>query len=164
MEKCFISFFKQSKVKRINYFVENNEIRSDNAEIVELFKTYFDKIVGNLGINHNLESVQESFKDILKAFDDFKNKLFLKSSKNTIVKKMLFRKKKTLQKMSSFFFSRAPTHHSFTFNLWFVYELKHKVDLSKTMSGIFHFRFRLVFVKCIFLFNKMHGLFDFKTS
>ena len=45
------------------------------------------------------------------------------------------------------FHSRAPTHHSFTFNLRFLYELKHKVHLSKTMSGIFHFRFRFVFIK-----------------
>ena len=29
-----------------------------------------------------------------------------------------------------FFLSRAPTHHSFTFNLRFLYELKHEVRLS----------------------------------
>ena len=46
-----------------------------------------------------------------------------------------------------FFLSRAPTHHSFTFNLRFLYELKHKVRLSKTVFGIFHFRFRFVFIK-----------------
>ena len=61
-----------------------------------------------------------------------------------------------------FFLSRAPTHHTFTFNLQFLYELKHKVRLSKTV-WIFYFRFRFVF-KFIFLFNKMHGLFDFKTT
>ena len=56
--------------------------------------------------------------------------------------------------------SRAPIHHGFTFNLQFLYELKHKVRLTKTVCGIFHFRFRFVF-----LFNKiMHKLFDFKTS
>ena len=44
------------------------------------------------------------------------------------------------------------THHSFTFNLRFLYELKHKVRLSKTMCEIFHFRSRFVFVKvCIFV-------------
>ena len=52
--------------------------------------------------------------------------------------------------MSSFFLSRAPTHHSFTFNLQFLYELKHKVRLSKTVCGIFHFRFGFVFVKVYF--------------
>ena len=29
-----------------------------------------------------------------------------------------------------FFLSRDPTHHSFTFNLRYLYELKHKVGLS----------------------------------
>ena len=45
-------------------------------------------------------------------------------------------------KNAPFFLSRAPTHHSFTFNLQFLNELKHKVHLSKTVCGIFHFRFR----------------------
>ena len=50
-------------------------------------------------------------------------------------------------KNAIFFLSRAPTHHSFTFNLRFLYELKHKVRLSKTVCGIFHFRFGSVFIK-----------------
>ena len=50
-------------------------------------------------------------------------------------------------KNSLFFLSRVPTHHSFTFNFRFLYELKHKVQLSKTMCGIFHFRFCSVFIK-----------------
>ena len=50
-------------------------------------------------------------------------------------------------KNTLFFLSRAPTHHSFTFNLRFLYELKHKVHLSKITWGIFHFRFRFVFIK-----------------
>ena len=44
-------------------------------------------------------------------------------------------------KNALFFLSRAPTHHSFTCNLWFSYELKHKVRLSKTMRGILHLHF-----------------------
>ena len=62
-----------------------------------------------------------------------------------------------LKKMSSdkingaknalFFLSQAPTHHSFTFNFRFLYELKHKVRLSKTVCEIFHFPFRFVFSK-----------------
>ena len=40
------------------------------------------------------------------------------------------------------FLSRALIHHSFTFNLRFLYELKRKVYLSKTVCGIFHFQFR----------------------
>ena len=45
------------------------------------------------------------------------------------------------------FLSRAPAHHSFTFNLRLLYELKHKVCLSKTVTEIFHFRFLFVFFK-----------------
>ena len=37
------------------------------------------------------------------------------------------------------FLSRVPTHHGFTFNLRFLYELKHKLRLCKTVCGIFHF-------------------------
>ena len=65
---------------------------------------------------------------------------------------------------NTLFFSRGPTHHSFTFSLRFLYELKHKVHLSKTVSGIFHFRFRFAFTKVYIFFNKMYELFDFKTS
>ena len=50
-------------------------------------------------------------------------------------------------KNALFLLSRAPTHHSFTFNLRFLYELKGKVCLSKTVCVIFHFRFRVVFIK-----------------
>ena len=46
-----------------------------------------------------------------------------------------------------FSLSRAPTHHSFTLNLRFLYELKHKVRFSETVYGIFHFLFRFVYIK-----------------
>ena len=46
-----------------------------------------------------------------------------------------------------FFLLKAPTHHNFPFNLRFLYELRHKVRLSKTMRGVFQFRFRFVFIK-----------------
>ena len=46
-----------------------------------------------------------------------------------------------------FFLSRAPSHHSFTLNLQFLYELKHKIRLSKTVCGIFHFQFHFVLIK-----------------
>ena len=51
------------------------------------------------------------------------------------------------RKNALFFLLRAPAHHSFTFNLRFLYELKHKFRLSKTVCGIFHFRFRFVFIE-----------------
>ena len=59
-------------------------------------------------------------------------------------------------KNALFFLSRAPTHHSFTFNLRFLYELKHKVRLSKTVCGIFHFQFRFVFIK-VYIFVQQNA-------
>ena len=59
-------------------------------------------------------------------------------------------------KNALFFLSRTPTHHSLTFNLRFLYELKHKVRLSKTVCGIFHFRFRLVFIK-VYIFVRQNA-------
>ena len=50
-------------------------------------------------------------------------------------------------KNAIFFLSRASTHHSFTFNFRFLYEMEYKVCLSKTEFAIFHFRFRFVFIK-----------------
>ena len=55
-----------------------------------------------------------------------------------------------------FFHSRAPTHLSFTFNLRFLYELKCKVRLSKTVCGIFHFRFGFVFIK-VYIFVQQNA-------
>ena len=50
-------------------------------------------------------------------------------------------------KKCTFFLSPAPTHQSLTLNLRFLYEVKHKVCFSKTVSWIFHFRFRFVLIK-----------------
>ena len=35
----------------------------------------------------------------------------------------------------NYFLSQTPTHHSFTLNSQFLYELKHKVHLSKSVGG-----------------------------
>ena len=43
-----------------------------------------------------------------------------------------------------FFLSQAPTHHSFTVNLRFLYELKHKV------------RFRFIFIK-VYIFAQQNA-------
>ena len=59
-------------------------------------------------------------------------------------------------KNAFFFLSRAPTHHSFTFNLRFLFEQKHKVRLSKTVCEIFYFRFRFVFIK-IYIFIQQNA-------
>ena len=60
-------------------------------------------------------------------------------------------------KNAPFFLSRAPTHHSFTFNSEFLYELKRKVYLSKTDCAMFHFRFRFVFIK-VYIFVQQKGM------
>ena len=59
-------------------------------------------------------------------------------------------------KNALFFLSRAPTHHSLTSNLQFLYELKHKVLLSKTACEILHFRFRFVFIK-VYIFVQQNA-------
>ena len=125
-----------------------------------------------------------SLKDTLKIFDDFKNKeksawrnvfwnvkvyIFWKCiqyathwDKTQMLKKFL-RAKKTIQKCLSFL-SRAPSYDNFTFILRFLYELKHKVRLSKPICGIFYFRIRSVFIKVYIFVQQMHGFFYFKTS
>ena len=111
-------------------------------------------------------------KDTLKAFDDFKNKQQKSMKRCFLIYKRLFWKfiqytiswDKTIKiyfvqnkryKKALFFLSRAPSQHSFTFNSQFLYELKHMVYFSKTVCGIFHFRFRLVLIiLCIFVQQK----------
>ena len=68
-----------------------------------------------------------------------------------MLKKLSLGQNKRYKKCSLFFLQRAPTHHSSTFNLRFLYELKRKVCLSKIVCVIFHFRFRFVFVKVYIL-------------
>ena len=55
-----------------------------------------------------------------------------------------------------FFLPRAPTHNSFTFNLHFLYELRHNVRSCKTVGGIFRFRFRFVFIK-VYIFVQQNA-------
>ena len=50
------------------------------------------------------------------------------------------------------------------FNLQFLYQLMHMVYLSKTVCGIFHFQFCLIFIEIyIFVQQNMFVLFDFKN-
>ena len=57
-----------------------------------------------------------------------------------------------VQKMPSFFFF----HELFFFPLWFSYELKHKIRLSKTLCGIFHFQFCFIFIK-VYIFTQQNA-------
>ena len=63
-----------------------------------------------------------------------------------------------------FILSRATTHQSFTFNSRFLHELKNKIHFSKMCVGFYIFNSVSFLSKFIVLFNKKHGLFEFKTS
>ena len=86
--------------------------------------------------------------------------------KNSNIKKISYGQNKRY-KNALFFLSQRPPHYSFTFDSRLLYELKHKVRLSRSVCGIFHFQFRLVFIKVyIFVQQKTWTirLFDFKMS
>ena len=59
-------------------------------------------------------------------------------------------------KNALFFLLQAPTNHSFTFDLRFFYELKHKVCLCKNVFRIFNLRFRFVFIK-LYIFAQQNA-------
>ena len=80
-----------------------------------------------------------------------------------LVKNFFFGQNKRY-KNAFFFLSQGPTHEGFTFNSRFLYELKHQFVISKTVSEIFKFQFRFVFIKAYVLLNKKHRLLDFKLS
>ena len=91
----------------------------------------------------------------------YSESLFNTNNKTQIIKKFPS-DKINITKMYPFFLLRAPTHYSFTFNSRFLYELKHKVHISKSVGfSIFHSVSFLLKVIC--LFNKKHVTFDFKT-
>ena len=56
--------------------------------------------------------------------------------------------------MVPFLLLRAPTHHRFTFDLRFLFEMKHKVDLFKSVWRIFHFRFLYFIFIIIYVFDQ----------
>ena len=57
--------------------------------------------------------------------------------------------------MPSFFFCKFQLITVLHLNLLFLYELKGKFRLSKSVCGIFHFQFRFVFIKTYF-FSRKH--------
>ena len=65
---------------------------------------------------------------------------------------------------NALFCELQPTHHSFTFNFRLLYELKYKFVSLKSFMGFSIFDSVSFLLKFVFLSNKMHGLFDFKTS
>ena len=115
---------------------------------------------------------------VLKAYDNFKNKqksvwskfffwyvkarIFWKCIQYTIH----WDKIRTLKKFPSdkisgtkhalFLLSQTPSNQNSAFNLRFLYELEHKVRLSQTVGGIFHFRFRFVFIE-VYIFVQQNA-------
>ena len=108
-------------------------------------------------INNKINRIHERALRTLKAFDDFKNKqksvwinvfwyvkvcIFWKGIQHTIHwEKTQMLKNFPSDKMNGtknvlFLLSRAPTHHGFTFNLQFLYELRHNVCPS---NGVWDF-------------------------
>ena len=99
------------------------------------------------------EKRKNCFKDTLKFFDNFKNKQlkcmksflwyikvyilwrFIQYIKHWNKPQMLgiFPSKVMLRKNALFFLSGVLTHHSFTFNLQFLYGMQHKVHLAKSV-------------------------------
>ena len=143
-------------------------VNESTMKVLEVTNVLNHKMVFQVGqLSKSVSPSRYMLKDTLKAFNDFKNKqksvwsnFFLTCISMYILKvcSMILHWDKTqmLKKFPSdeingikrdLFFWRAPTHHSFTFDLRFFYELNHKVRFSKTVCRIFHFRLRLVFLK-----------------
>ena len=119
------------------------------------------------------------FKDTLKVFNDFENSqksvwsnvfwyvklyIFWKCIQYTIHwhKTQIF-EKLSLDKINGtkntlIFLLQAPNHHSFTFNLWFSRFVSLKLCMGFSIFNSVSF-----LLKFIFLLNKMHGPFGFKT-
>ena len=75
--------------------------------------------------------------------------------------------------MTSIFLSQAPTHHNFTFNLRFLYELKHKIRFSLNFECDFQFSIPFRFYKSLYFCSrkcmgsltlKRHNSFQNKTN
>ena len=167
--EIWLNAFSRWTIPQKQFIIMSNYSNTDFYEFYR-FKVFKFYLIFRTDVIYNdilvfLSSCsRRNIKDTLKAWNDFKNKW--KSVWSNVfwyVKVCIFwnftqyiiqwGETRMLQKCSSdkfsilFFVSRAPTHHSFTFNLRFSYELKHKIPLSKTAYGIFDFRFRFVFTK-----------------
>ena len=104
-----------------------------------------------LRIHWSLWAILKTSKKVYKVrFFDMEKFLYSKSYSihytlryNTNVKKICFRHDKRYKKCP-------------LFSLRFLYEVKHKVRLSKTIRGFFHVRFRHVFIK-VYIFVQQNA-------
>ena len=118
-------------------------------------------------------SCQSNTQGYTEIFNDFKNKqksvwpnvfwyvkvcIFQKCIQYTIhwdktqILKNIPSEKINSTKNAPFFSFTSSNSSQFYLNLWFLHELKHKVLLSKTLCGIFHFWFRFVLIK-VYIFT-----------
>ena len=111
-----------------------------------------------LSIKDTLEGFRRFWRFWSNVFWYVKVWIFWKCIQYTVhwSKTQLSKKKNLLDKTNGrenalSFIPRAPNHPCFSFNLRFVYELKLKVCLTKTVCRTFHFRFRFAFFK-IYIF------------
>ena len=141
----------------------------------------------NIFLNSKILRFKFGLKMHSKAFDDFKNKQknvwsnvfwYVKVcifwnwfniqytiywDKTQMLRKFPLDKIKGT-KNALFFLSGPPTYHSFIFHLRFLYELKLRFVSLKLRVRFSIFDSILFLLKFLFFFNKMHGLFHFKTS
>ena len=153
-------------VRRVNFSRGGQDINFEHK-----YKMHF---CGNI---FSLSPTKMCIKHTLKAFNDFRNKeksvwsnvvsyikvfIFYKSiqynihSDKTQMLKKVPSEKISGTKNSLFFLLRALTHYSFTSNLLLLYKLKHKVRLSTNVCVIFHFWFRLIFIK-VYIFVQQNA-------
>ena len=105
----------------------------------------------NLRIHWRYSTILKTSNDSEVTFFDRPKYVYSESAFNAlyIEIKQIFKKfpSDKMNGIKNALFSRAPTHHSFTFNLRFLYELKHKVRVLKLCVGFFIFDSVSVFLK-----------------
>ena len=139
--------------RELQRIVHNHSSGIDFKGFMNRYKKCAAKLPSFLRIHWRLSTILKTDRKITLSivFSYVKVCVFWKCISDTIHwKKYINLKKNPFNKINDtknalFFLSLAPTHHSFTSNLRFFYDLKHKVCLSKAVCRIFHFWFRFIF-------------------
>ena len=129
---CFLSTIERKYEKK-----KKKRIRTQKSE--SFFKKFWVDAHIYFYCKANSEGYTESKKNIKQKY------------LNNLLSDKIYRTKKVLC-----FLSRAPTHQSFTFNLWFLYKVKYKVRLSETVCQIIYFSFHFVFIT-VFSFGQQNA-------
>ena len=138
--------------RELQQIVHNHSSGIDFKGFMNRYKKCAAKPPSFLRIHWRLSTILKTGTKISIVFSYVKVCIFWKCLWDTILwkKKKKNPKKFPFKKINDpknalFFLAQARTHHSFTFNFRFFHDLKHKVRFSKTVCGIFHFRFRFIF-------------------